>query len=382
MSTEPAGGELEVRETFKLASEFAPHITVTEETFFSHGWQPLTITICQSLWFLPADATFDIPFLVDWYARLGWKGANGKPLGANVVRREIGLIRDAGYVTVQRLRGESGQAVGIQYAISQRRTDQPQTGSWIPVLPGTEQIPRSRHMPPMATRGESPHVVNGENPRWDHMSPMTTRGQSPHVVNGAKPQVAPRATNGSPPPHPPGGGGTTPPPNPLTHTEDAQQHPSQTEEGGVFDQKDLEAATAFLQQLPDPWVVGEKDARDMAPELLASMERKGWPQFADVDQKTLASCLATNHGGANNLPSILRRKRIPNLPAFSRVAARAASRSNTPVEGMCVRHPGFREDDCSPCRKAEMDRSQRGPSDLAPVDGAALLASLLQKNAD
>jgi hypothetical protein len=205
-------------------------------------------------------------------------------------------------------------------------------------------------------------------------------------VPGSGKRRVPAGRNASPvpgaPPHPLGGGGTTPPPNPLTHTDGAQQHPSQPEEGGVFDQKDLEAATAFLQQLPDPWVIGEKDARQMAPELLASMESKGWPQFADVDQKTLASCLATNHGGANNLPSILRRKRIPNLPAFSRVASRAAARSNTPAEGMCERHPGFRVDDCSPCRKAEMGRSQRGASDLAPVDGAALLASLLQKNAD
>ncbi|MGW7673869.1 hypothetical protein ACWGJX_43440 [Streptomyces sp. NPDC054775] len=61
---EPATDGLEVRETFKRASEFAPHVTVTEETFFSHGWQPLTISILQTLWFLPSDTAFDIPFLI------------------------------------------------------------------------------------------------------------------------------------------------------------------------------------------------------------------------------------------------------------------------------------------------------------------------------
>ncbi|MER8003053.1 hypothetical protein [Streptomyces sp. NPDC095613] len=373
--------ELEVRETFKRASEFAPHVTVTEETFFSHGWQPLTITVLQSLWFLPADASFDIPFLVDWYARLGWKGANGKPLGANVVRREIGLIRDAGYVSVTRLRGETGQAVGIQYSVSQRRTDQPQNGPWLPADPGKEENRRSHHMPPMATRGQSPHVAIEENPSSDHMPPMTTCGQSPHVANAAKPQVAPRATNGVHPPFPPGGG-TTPPPNPLTHPDGAGSLPSQTEEGGVFDENDLEAAAAFLQQMPDPWVIGERDAREMAPELLASMQGKGWPRFADVDAKSLTSCLTVNPGGANNLPSILRRKRIPNLPAYSRVAARAARRSNAPEEGMCARHPGYAEDDCSACRKAEMERTRRPAAEPGPVDGLGLLASLLQMDAD
>jgi hypothetical protein len=150
----------------------------------------------------------------------------------------------------------------------------------------------------------------------------------------------------------------------------------------VFEQKDLEAATAYLQQLPDPWVIGERDARETAPELLAVMHRKGWPKFTEVDLKSLTPCLATNPGGANSLPSVLRYKRIPNLPAYSRVAARAAARSNTPAEGMCTRHPGVREDDCSPCRKAEMERGQRAASDLAPVDGAGLLASLLKKTAD
>ena len=292
MSTEPAGQELDVRETFKRASEFAPHVTVTDETFFSHGWQPLTITICQSLWFLPADATFDIPFLVDWYEKLGWKGANGKPLGAKVVRREIGLIRDAGYVTVTRLRGEDGTAVGIQYSVSQRRSDQPQGGSWVPVIPGTEEIRRSHHMAPMATRGESPQVVNGEKPSSDHMAPMATRGESPQVVNGAKPQVAPRGTNGVPPPHPPEVVVTT---SPYPLTDGARSHPSQTEgEGNGFAAEEIQAAEAFLLKLPNPWTVGAATARKHAPDLLAAMHDLGWPRITEVDLKLLTRTLLTD----------------------------------------------------------------------------------------
>ncbi|MCA1223710.1 hypothetical protein, partial [Streptomyces sp. 8L] len=206
MTQVPEGEHLEVRETFKLASEFAPHVTVTEETFFSHGWQPLTISVLQSLWFLPADASFDIPFLVDWYGRLGWKGANGKPLGAPVVRREIGLIREAGYVTMSRLRGEGGQAVGIQYAVSQRRIDQPEGGPWLPAIPGGSQTSRSRHVWPLPTHGRSPHVGNGKQASSDHVLPLPTPGESPHVADGSKEQVAPHVANGVwPPPPPPGG---------------------------------------------------------------------------------------------------------------------------------------------------------------------------------
>ncbi|MDX3064008.1 hypothetical protein PV518_17765 [Streptomyces sp. ND04-05B] len=88
----------ELRETFQLASEFAPHVTVTEETFFGHGWQPLTAAMLMSFWFLPVNARFDIPFLLDWFQRLGWKDADGMPLGAATIRREVDVLRAAGYV--------------------------------------------------------------------------------------------------------------------------------------------------------------------------------------------------------------------------------------------------------------------------------------------
>ena len=272
----PAQQDLDVRETYTKKSEFAPNVTITEETFFGHGWQPLTISFLQALWFLPHGAPFDVPFLVAWFERIGWKGANGKPLGANVVRRELGLLREAGYVQTRRLRGEGGKAVGIQYVVSQRRVDQPETGAWIPA---PEENRRSDHMPSLTTRGGSPHVVNDENPRSDHMSPMATRGESPHVVNGAKPQVGPRGTNELHPPHPPEEEDSSSP-YPLTRT--SRSLPSQREEGPELSPEEIKAAQEFLQQMTQ-WQAGLSTARKCAPRLLRAMRTQGWPPITDMD---------------------------------------------------------------------------------------------------
>ncbi|WP_154686147.1 hypothetical protein [Streptomyces himastatinicus] len=210
--------------------------------------------------------------------------------------------------------------------------------------------------------------------RSPQVKPTSGNAGSGNAGSSTSPQVGAASGNAGSPPLPPGGG-TTPPPTPST--DGARQHPPQTEEEGVFDQKDLDAAVAFLQSLPDPWFVGDKDAAHIAPELLAQMARKEWPCIHEVDHSLLASCLATNPGGANNLVSILRAKRIPNLRAYSRAAARRAAGGRTkPEPGMCARHPNFREDDCSPCRIAERERLQRGKSDPGPVDGPGLLARL------
>lgn len=47
-----------------------------------------------------------------------------------------------------------------------------------------------------------------------------------------------------------------------------------------------------------------------------------------------------------------------------------------PGPEMCERHSAFVAGDCSPCRLAERERSQRGKSEPAGVDGAGLLARL------
>ncbi|UUA11610.1 MULTISPECIES: hypothetical protein [Streptomyces] len=289
-----AATDLEVRATYAKKSEFAPHVTIAEETFFGHGWQPLTIAFAQALWFLPSNQTFDVPFLVSWLEQLGWKGANGKPIGANVVRRELGLLREAGYVQTHRLRGEGGKAVGIQYAVSQRRTDQPETGSWIPA---PDDYRSSDHVPPMTTCGQSPHVVDGEKPSSDHVPPMTTCGQSPHVVDAAKPQVKPRGTNGVHPPHPPeeeDSSSPTPPSRPTGSL------PSQREEGPEFSPEEITAAVDFLQQM-QRWQAGAATARSCAPKLLRTMREQGWPSLAGADAEyraLLEAEVLKNTGGA------------------------------------------------------------------------------------
>ena len=108
------------QETYTRAVEPEPSVTVTEETFFGHGWQPLTITVLQAIWFMAQGAEFGVEELVDWFRGLGWKSANGKPLGHDAVRRELSLIRKAGYINAQRLRDEKGRAAGIQYEVSKR----------------------------------------------------------------------------------------------------------------------------------------------------------------------------------------------------------------------------------------------------------------------
>ncbi|MFF8250036.1 hypothetical protein [Streptomyces griseus] len=350
MSDRPSSDGLEVRETFKVAAEFAPHVTVTEQTFFGHGWQPLTNSILMSLWFLPSDATFDIPFLVDWYQRIGWKGANGKPLGAPVIRREIGLIREAGYVTVTRLRGEKGQAVGIQYSVSQRRSDQPEHGKWIPVLPGTEETRRSNHMQALPTHGDTPHAGNGDSARSGHTQPLATYGHSPHAGNEANEQVAPRVGNDGSPPHPPEEV-TTSSPNPLTGTSGPGALPSPKEgEGAGYAQEDLQAAADVFQLLSEPWTQGRLNAGKLAPKLLAVMAEQGWPGIREVDHQVLVRQLTKNPHKVTNPYRLLASDRVPNLPRYEVVSTPAKTGAGGPAVEMCPKHPTFRAGNrCIPC---------------------------------
>ncbi|MGW3360563.1 hypothetical protein ACWDFL_35100 [Streptomyces bungoensis] len=345
---EPSGSGragLEGRATYARKSEFAPHVTTTEETFFGHGWQPLTIAFLQALWFLPPNHSFDVPFLVTWLDRLGWKGANGKPIGANVVRRELGLLREAGYVQCQRLRGEGGKAVGIQYVVSQRRIDQPETGSWIPA---PDDFRSSDRMSPLPTRGQSPHVGNGEKSSSDRMSPMATCGGSPCVVDGAKPQVAPRATNELLPPHPPEEVNTS---SPFPLTGSARSLPSQREEGeGDFAPKDVHAAESFLQSLQPPHHMGAASARKYAPLLLQSMAGQGWPSIHEVDLGLLTREVTRDPAGFKR-PSSLVPTRIRDLARYS-VVASAGKPQDGPGREQCPDHPARYRKGCMECALA------------------------------
>jgi hypothetical protein len=264
-------------------------------------------------------------------------------VGRNAVYDAFGRIIEAGYM--QRYNLPNEKHPGRKGPVGYRVYDNP---AWNPEWQA-HQV-GSDPLQPHADGSTKPQV--GMLPQYrDDLKPKESRdgnaaGRNASPVpgspvpgsqnQGSGGRGIPAGRNASPvpgsPPHPLGGG-TTPPPNPLTHAEGPEEHLSQTEgEGEVFDQKDIEAAAAFLQQLPDPWLIGQKDAIDMAPELLAQMQLKQWPCIHTVNRKQLTDCLATNPGGANNLPSILRRRRIPNLPAYNRVADRADARRAVPKQ--------------------------------------------------
>lgn len=351
MTDAPDNRDMEIHETFSIASEFAPSVTITEETFFEHGWQPLTICVLQAIWFLPADASFDVVMLVDWFKQLGWRSANGKPLGPDAIRRELGLIRKAGYINAARLQGEGGRMVGIHYTVSKRRSS-PQDG--IPVRPADQENRRSRHVPSFTTHGGPPHVADEGNRRSHHVPPITGHGDSPHMVDGRSAQVAPCASNGVYPPHPPEEVITSP--YPLENG-----GPSQKEEGEGsamrFTDEQLQEASVFLQRLPRPWTLGRPDAKKIAPLLLSIAGEQGW----QLD-KLLVAELTKNPKGMNNAARTLERHRIPNLvlfeiahPASTRNASQEAPEgaSGAPVEVECEKgcDRGYLEleDGVAPC---------------------------------
>lgn len=290
-------------ETYTRSIEPEPSVTVTDQTFFGHGWQPLTICVLQAIWFMPQGAEFGVEDLVDWFRGLGWKSANGKPLGADAVRRELALIREAGYIRAERLRGERGRAAGIRYEISKR----PKPGSAAAIRFGGDETEtsRSHHVPPMTTHGESPHLADQAKPQ---VAPRASNHQTwsmADVVKDVKPQVAPCASNGAHPPHPPEEVETSSP-YPLTTT----APPAGREEGGSSASNDeqIQAAYDFLQDLPNPWRAGRATARKLAPKLAEAAAEQGWSLDAELVKK-----LTEAPEGIKSYPSVLAR-RVEDLP--------------------------------------------------------------------
>lgn len=157
--------------------------------------------------------------------------------------------------------------------------------------------------------------------------------------------------------------------------------PSQREEGAEFSPEDIQAAEGFLQRLKRPWNAGRATARKYAPLLLRVMTEQGWPsmrELTDADRALLEQELTKNPDGITRHSNVLP-KRIADLSLYDVVrASRSSSGRPEPAEGMCVRHPAFRDGDCAPCRQAERERAQRGRSEPRRVSGggAALLARL------
>ena len=303
-------------EAYARSVEPEPSVTVTEQTFFGHGWQPLTICVLQAIWFMPQGAEFGVEDLVDWFRRLGWKSANGKPLGADAVRRELALIREAGYIRAERLRGEKGRAAGIRYEISKR----PRPGADPAIRFGGDETEtrRSHHAPPMTTHGGSPDLVNEAE---QQVGPRASNHQTwsmADVVKGVNAQVAPCASNGAHPPHPPEEVETSSP-YPLKDATAGREEG----ECSASNEEQIQAAYDFLQELPNPWRAGRATARKLAPKLAEAIAEQGWSLDADLVKK-----LTELPDGIKSYPSVLAR-RVDDLPRRgpSRLAGQRRERS-------------------------------------------------------
>ncbi|MDQ8707543.1 hypothetical protein RCO28_34495 [Streptomyces sp. LHD-70] len=291
-------------ETWARAIESEPSVTITEETFFGHGWQPLTIAVLQALWFMPPGMEFDVPELVGWFKKLGWKSANGKPLGEDAVRRELALIKKAGYVKAYRVRLESGHLGGSRYEISKRPRQPQEQIEYISADSAKPQVTPNAFIG--GTR-QSPDASNEENRRSGLMPPITRSGESPRQVDGAKPQVTPDASNHGFPPTPPLGeeeDSSSPNPSPATAGASDRR----------VDDAAVSAAAEFLLELPGEWACGLKSAGRLAPRLAEACRLQGWDLGPDlVTHLTKRS---------RKQPMTALRERVADLPRFKAARAR------------------------------------------------------------
>ncbi|GCE01545.1 hypothetical protein [Embleya hyalina] len=377
-----------VASTWSVAVEPPAQITLREETFFGHGWQPLTIAFLGALWFLPPGAQFTVEELTAWLARLGWKSGNGQPIGVKAVRGELKLVRDAGYVRAHRIRATAdvvdpatgevrvrkGGLLGIRYEVS-TRPGPAQSG--IPIVPDDSVFPQvAPHVPNGGTwRGENafpqvaPRVPNATTWRWGN------------EVDPAFPQVAPRVPNATIPPHTPPVGGT---PTPLPPTSEVgtvseggggrcpsgENQPPATRDPGIV------AAEDWLQSLPSPWTLGEVSATKLAPLLARRIAEKSWTLDGDLFARL-----------TENPPSPLKNRvnfltfRVNDLPR--RIAAAPASTDEipgprVPVDDACPQHPHRTVAECLPCR---IDDEVIPPTDTAesPEEAAARRAITMER---
>jgi len=165
-------------------------------------------------------------------------------------------------------------------------------------------------------------------------------------------------------------------PYPLTGTNRTTEPQKEGEEDS-FAAEDIQAAERFLQTMAKPWNAGRATARKCAPRLLKAMREQEWPGIRELDaagRKLLEQDITKNPGGVINHAHVLPR-RVDDLSLYSTLTRPGRQPRQTP-QGGCQRHPGFQEDDCPHCYKAEQQRTRRAATEPAPVNGAALLASL------
>lgn len=130
--------------------------------------------------------------------------------------------------------------------------------------------------------------------------------------------------------------------------------------------EELAAAVDLLENLPNPWTVGQATARKLAPALARQVRRLD----LDYDQ-ALVDQLTANPGGVQSYAKVLP-KRIADLrrlrTRFTAAQPQAPAGPRRPSEGPlspCPKHPGVDATECEPCvaaavaeREAELAAEQ------------------------
>ncbi|MCX4571613.1 hypothetical protein OOK48_35425 [Streptomyces viridodiastaticus] len=306
---------------------------------------------------------------------MGVRSGNGSRLvGRDAVYASFGRLREKGYIRrIVLSDAATGQRTGVAYEFY----DWP---AWNPDAPAVVEFSQVGATSGIAGSGDAGSSA-GNRTKTGSVQVGATSGNagSGDAGSSESSQVTPTSGNAGSPPHPPEEVETSSP-YPLTHT--TRGVPSQKEEGEVeFDTDDVRAAENFLQRMQKPWNAGRSTARKCAPRLLAVMRDQGWPaigELSDTDRRLLEAEITKNPGGVTSYAHVLP-KRIADLPLYD-IAAKPGPGSSPrkPLEGMCLRHEGFREDDCAPCKLAERERASRGRSEPRGLtgDAAALLARL------
>ncbi len=306
---------------------------------------------------------------------MGVRSGNGSRLvGRDAVYASFARLRAKGYIRrIVQSDEVTGQRTGVAYEFYDWPAWNPDAP---PVIESSQVTPTSG----IAGSGDAGSRTGNRTKKGSvQVGPTSGIAGSGDAGSLEFSQVGPTSGIAGSPPHPPEEVDTSSP-YPLTRTKTGV--PSRREEGEAeFSAEDLHAAEGFLQRMQKPWNAGRSTARKCAPRLLAVMREQGWPvigELTDPDRLLLEQEIAKNPGGVTSYAHVLP-KRIADLPLYDvakRPGASGSSGPRKPLEGMCLRHPGFREDDCPPCKQAERERASRGRSEPRGLtgDAAAMLA--------
>ncbi|MFJ8856648.1 hypothetical protein [Streptomyces sp. NPDC102437] len=155
-------------------------------------------------------------------------------------------------------------------------------------------------------------------------------------------------------------------------------------DGSVQDEREA-AAPEGMPAVAEAGVPGPREDTDGLAEVVAMLA--GLPRSTEAVALKLAPLAAAGVAAGWTVPELRAHlvrncdvERVRYAPAVYEMHLRQlpapskARPEQRPGREMCERHPAFAADDCSPCRRAEMDRQQRGASEPGPVDGMGLLA--------